>query len=103
MQIGLSVILYFFISISYVVADSDVLCVQKFLKKTAFDPGIIDGKWGSNTEIAINSLFKQVGLAKKGNKITSEQVKEVCEILKGTRSNDILELGQFKIFAVEIK
>ena len=103
MKIVISVILSMLLSISCAFANPEVLCVQEFLKKTAFDPGIVDGKWGDNTEIAINSLFEQVGLTKKGHKITLEQVKDVCEILKGDRSDEILELGQFKIFAVEVK
>jgi hypothetical protein len=103
MKTIISVILFALLSVGCAFANPEILCIQNFLKKTAFDPGIVDGKWGSNTEIAVNSLFEQVGLTKKDHKITSEQVKEVCEILKGSRSSEILELGQFKIYDVEVK
>tara|TARA_Y100000746_G_C15293949_1_gene362791 strand:+ start:223 stop:534 length:312 start_codon:yes stop_codon:yes gene_type:complete len=103
MKICLSVILSTFALLSVATADSDVLCIQKFLKKTAFDPGALDAKWGTKTEEAINLLFQQAGLKKRDQKITAYQTKEVCDILNGDRSGDILEIGKFKIFSVEIK
>tara|TARA_B100001173_G_scaffold281627_1_gene265948 strand:- start:68 stop:391 length:324 start_codon:yes stop_codon:yes gene_type:complete len=92
-----------FVIVSSVHADSDVKCIQEFLKKTAFDPGLVDGKWGKGTGVAINSLFDQVGLNKKGQEVTVEQANEICAVLKSDKYKEILELGQFKIFSIDIK
>ena len=92
-----------FVIVSSLHADSDVICIQEFLKKTAFNPGLVDGKWGRDTGAAINSLFEQAGLNKQGQKVTVDQANEICTVLKSDKYKEILEIGQFKIFSIDIK
>ena len=103
MKVSLLAVIFGFVSLSPALANSDIICVQEFLKKTAFDPGLVDGKWGKGTGVAINSLFDQVGLNKKGQEVTVEQANEICAVLKSDKYKEILELGQFKIFSIDIK
>ena len=35
-------------------ANADVLCVQEFLSKTVFSPGVVDGQWGKKTNFGKN-------------------------------------------------
>ena len=53
--------LFFLQVFSPINAIADVLCVQEFLLKTIFNPGIVDGQWGKKTETAAKDYFNYVG------------------------------------------
>ena len=53
--------LFFLQVFSPINAIADVLCVQEFLSKTIFNPGIVDGQWGKKTETAAKDYFNYVG------------------------------------------
>jgi lipoprotein-anchoring transpeptidase ErfK/SrfK len=48
------------------VSGSSVFRVQLLLDRTQFSPGIIDGKWGKNTEKAVYWLQKREGIPANG-------------------------------------
>jgi len=82
-------------------ANTSVLCLQKFLKKTVFDPGSLDGVWGDKTESSINSLLDQAGMLKPNQKISMLDAEEVCNLLHSSKSDELLESGKFKVFRIE--
>jgi hypothetical protein len=82
-------------------ANTSVLCLQKFLKKTVFDPGSLDGVWGDKTESSINSLLDQAGMLKPNQKISVLDAEEVCNLLHSSKSDELLESGKFKVFRIE--
>ena len=82
-------------------ANTSVLCLQKFLKKTVFDPGSLDGVWGDKTESSINSLLDQAGMLKPNQKISVLDAEVVCNLLHSSKSNELLESGKFKVFRIE--
>ena len=83
-------------------ADTNILCLQKFLKKTVFEPGSLDGVWGDKTESSINSLLDQAGMLKPNQKISELDSKAVCNLLHSSKSHKLLESGKFKVFRIEI-
>lgn len=82
-------------------ANTSVLCLQKFLKKTVFDPGSLDGVWGDKTESSINSLLDQAGMLKPNQKISMLEAEEVCNLLHSSKRDELLESGKFKVFRIE--
>lgn len=82
-------------------ADTSILCLQKFLKKTVFQPGSLDGVWGDKTESSINSLLDQAGMLKPNQKISAPDAKEVCNLLHSSKNDELLESGKFKVFRIE--
>ena len=82
-------------------ADTSVLCLQKFLTKTVFDPGSLDGVWGDKTESSINSLLDQAGMLKPNQKISMLEAEEVCNLLHSSKRDELLESGKFKVFRIE--
>lgn len=82
-------------------ANTSVLCLQKFLKKTVFDPGSLDGVWGDKTESSINSLLDQAGMLKPNQKISMLDAEEVCNLLHSSKRDELLESGKFKVFRIE--
>ncbi len=82
-------------------ADTSILCIQKFLKKTVFEPGLLDGVWGKQTESSINSLLDQAGMLKPNQEISALDAKEVCNLLHSSKSDELLESGKFKVFRIE--
>ena len=82
-------------------ANTSVLCLQKFLKKTVFDPGSLDGVWGDKTESSINSLLDQAGMLKQNQKISMLEAEEVCNLLHSSKRDELLESGKFKVFRIE--
>ena len=82
-------------------ADTSVHCLQKFLTKTVFDPGSLDGVWGDKTESSINSLLDQAGMLKPNQKISVLDAEEVCNLLHSSKSDELLESGKFKVFRIE--
>ena len=83
-------------------ADTNILCLQKFLKKTVFEPGSLDGVWGDKTESSINSLLDQAGMLKPNQKISELDSQAVCNLLHSSKSHKLLESGKFKVFRIEI-
>jgi len=83
-------------------ADTNILCLQKFLKKTVFVPGSLDGVWGDKTENSINSLLDQAGMLKPNQNISAQDAKEVCNLLHSSKRDELLESGKFKVFRIEI-
>ncbi len=82
-------------------ADTSILCLQKFFKKTVFQPGSLDGVWGDKTESSINSLLDQAGMLKPNQKISVLDAEEVCNLLHSSKSDELLESGKFKVFRIE--
>ncbi len=82
-------------------ANTSVLCLQKFLKKTVFDPGSLDGVWGDKTESSINSLLDQAGMLNPNQKISMLDAEEVCNLLHSSKRDELLESGKFKVFRIE--
>ena len=82
-------------------ADTSILCIQKFLKKTVFEPGLLDGVWGKQTESSINSLLDQAGMLKPNQEISALDAKEICNLLHSSKSDELLESGKFKVFRIE--
>jgi len=82
-------------------ADTSIRCIQKFLKKTVFEPGLLDGVWGKQTESSINSLLDQAGMLKPNQEISALDAKEVCNLLHSSKSDELLESGKFKVFRIE--
>ena len=82
-------------------ADTNTLCIQKFLSKTVFNPGPADGLWGKKTKNAINELFSQV---EKFNleKIKKGDAQKICKILESEQNHQLLEIGQFKRYPIDI-
>ena len=82
-------------------ADTNTLCIQKFLSKTVFNPGPADGLWGKKTKNAINELFSQ---ADKFNlkKIKKDDAQKICKILESEQNHQLLEIGQFKRYPIDI-
>ena len=82
-------------------AETNTLCIQKFLSKTVFNPGAVNGLWGRGTKNAINELFSQ---ADKFNlkKIEKADAVEICKILESERNRHLLEIGQFKRYPINI-
>jgi hypothetical protein len=83
-------------------ADTNILCLQKFLKKTVFEPGSLDGVWGDKTESSINSLLDQAGMLKPNQNISELDSQAVCNLLHSSKSHKLLESGKFKVFRIEI-
>jgi hypothetical protein len=82
-------------------ADTSILCIQKFLKKTVFEPGLLDGVWGKQTESSINSLLDQAGMLKPNQKISMLDAEKVCNLLHSSKRDELLESGKFKVFRIE--
>ena len=82
-------------------ANTSVFCLQKFLKKTVFDPGSLDGVWGDKTESSINSLLDQAGMLKPNQKISMLDAEKVCNLLHSSKRDELLESGKFKVFRIE--
>jgi hypothetical protein len=88
-------------SVSAAVSETNVLCIQKFLSKTAFDAGSVDGRWGKKTGTAINNLFDQAGITEPKT-IKKKDAAEVCKILQGSKKKVLLESVNFKIYPILI-
>lgn len=88
-------------SVSTAFSETNILCIQKFLSKTAFDTGSTDGRWGEKTETAINDLFDQVGISEPKT-IKAKDAIEVCKILQGSNNKALLESVSFKVYPVAI-
>jgi len=82
-------------------ADTSILCIQKFLKKTVFEPGPLDGVWGKKTESSINNLLDQAGMLEPNQKISELDANAVCNLLHSNESHKLLESGKFKVFRIE--
>ena len=61
----LTAALFFFQFFSPINATADVLCVQEFLSKTIFNPGVVDGQWGKKTETAVKDYLNYIGQKKR--------------------------------------
>ena len=77
----LAAFLFFFQVIYSINAYADVLCVQEFLSKTVFNPGVVDGQWGRKTGAAVNDYFNYVG-EKVDFSISQKNSKSICNLLK---------------------
>ena len=98
----LSILIFLFIyCASLTHADTNTLCIQKFLSKTVFNPGPADGLWGNKTKKAINQLFSQ---ADEFNvkKIEKDDAEKICKILESEQNLQLLEIGQFKRYPIDI-
>ena len=82
-------------------AEENILCLQKFLAKTVFNPGPSDGVWGKKTETAINQLISQANNFESPY-VKKSDAKNVCKMLQGNQALKLLEIGQFKRFPIEI-
>ena len=82
-------------------AEKNILCIQKFLTKTVFNPGPLDGAWGKKTETAINQLMSQTNNFESQN-IKKSDAKNICKILSGNQGPKLYEIGQFKRFPIVI-
>jgi hypothetical protein len=98
----LSILIFLFICFASLThADTNTLCIQKFLSKTVFNPGPADGLWGNKTKKAINQLFSQ---ADEFNvkKIEKDDAEKICKILESEQNLQLLEIGQFKRYPIDI-
>ena len=98
----LSILIFLFICFASLThADTNTLCIQKFLSKTVFNPGPADGLWGNKTKKAINQLFSQ---ADEFNvkKIEKDDAEKICKILESEQNLKLLEIGQFKRYPIDI-
>ena len=98
----LSILIFSFICFASLThADTNTLCIQKFLSKTVFNPGPADGLWGNKTKKAINQLFSQ---ADEFNvkKIEKDDAEKICKILESEQNLQLLEIGQFKRYPIDI-
>jgi hypothetical protein len=98
----LSILIFSFICFASLThADTNTLCIQKFLSKTVFNPGPADGLWGNKTKKAINQLFSQ---ADEFNvkKIEKDDAEKICKILESEQNLKLLEIGQFKRYPIDI-
>lgn len=98
----LSILIFSFICFASLIhADTNTLCIQKFLSKTVFNPGPADGLWGNKTKKAINQLFSQ---ADEFNvkKIEKDDAEKICKILESEQNLQLLEIGQFKRYPIDI-
>ena len=102
-EIKLKIILFAILMVfgTQIQAEENILCIQKFLAKTVFNPGPSDGVWGKKTETAINQLISQANNFKPQN-IKKSDAEEVCKTLQGTQASKLLEIGQFKRFPIQI-
>ena len=82
-------------------AEENVLCIQKFLTKTVFNPGPSDGAWGKKTETAINQLMSQANGFESQN-IEKSDAENICKTLSGNQGSKLHEIGQFKRFPIMI-
>ena len=82
-------------------AEKNVLCIQKFLTKTVFNPGPSDGAWGKKTETAINQLMSQANNFESQN-IKKSDAEKICKTLSGNQGSKLHEIGQFKRFPIMI-
>jgi len=82
-------------------AEENVLCIQKFLTKTVFNPGPSDGAWGKKTETAINQLMSQANNFEPQN-IKKSDAENICKTLSGNQGSKLNEIGQFKRFPIVI-
>ena len=82
-------------------AEKNVLCIQKFLTKTVFNPGPSDGAWGKKTETAINQLMSQANNFESQN-IKKSDAEKICKTLSGNQGSKLHEIGQFKRFPIAI-
>jgi len=91
----------FFLFAPLAQAEINTLCIQKFLSKTVFNPGVVNGLWGRGTKNAINELFNQTD---KFNlkKIEKADAVEICKILESDRNRHLIEIGQFKRYPIDI-
>lgn len=98
----LSILIFLFICFASLThADTNTLCIQKFLSKTVFNPGPADGLWGNKTKKAINQLFSQAdGFNVK--KIEKDDAEKICKILESEQNLQLLEIGQFKRYPIDI-
>jgi hypothetical protein len=98
----LSILIFSFICFASLThADTNTLCIQKFLSKTVFNPGPADGLWGNKTKKAINQLFSQ---ADEFNvkKIEKDDAEKICKVLESEQNLKLLEIGQFKRYPIDI-
>ena len=98
----LSILIFLFICFASLThADTNTLCIQKFLSKTVFNPGPADGLWGNKTKKAINQLFSQ---ADEFNvkKIEKDDAEKICKVLESEQNLKLLEIGQFKRYPIDI-
>ena len=100
MRFGILIFALFFFA-SSTQAETNTLCIQEFLSRTIFDPGPKDGLWGKKTKNAINELFSQ---AEKFNleKIKKGDAQKICKILESEQNHQLLEIGQFKRYPIDI-
>ena len=98
----LSILIFLFICFASLThADTNTICIQKFLSKNVFNPGPADGLWGNKTKKAINQLFSQ---ADEFNvkKIEKDDAEKICKILESEQNLKLLEIGQFKRYPIDI-
>lgn len=72
-----------FLPLSGGVAGPSVLRVQVLLERALFSPGVIDGRWGKNTEKAVYWLQKREGLPATG-RVDSATFARLEELAGGT-------------------
>ena len=76
----LTAILFFLQVFSSLNAYASVLCVQEFLSKTIFNPGVVDGQWGKKTETAAKDYLNYIGqkvdfsIGQKNSKVICDQL-----------------------------
>ena len=102
-KIKLKIILFAILMVfgTQVQAEKNVLCIQKFLTKTVFNPGPSDGAWGKKTETAINQLMSQANNFESQN-IKKSDSEKICKTLSGNQGSKLHEIGQFKRFPITI-
>jgi hypothetical protein len=102
-KIKLKIILFAIIMVfsTQIQAEENVLCIQKFLTKTVFNPGPSDGAWGKKTETAINQLMSQANGFESQN-IEKSDAENICKTLSGNQGSKLHEIGQFKRFPIMI-
>jgi hypothetical protein len=61
--------------------NASVKCVQNFLSKTVFDPGPVDGAWGTKTAIALSD-FANYHKVELSNEINRKNVNALCDEIR---------------------
>lgn len=82
----LTALLFFLQVITPINSYADVFCVQEFLSKTVFNPGVVDGQWGKKTETATKDYLNYIG-QKVDFSISKKNSKSICNQLKSINSS----------------
>ena len=82
-------------------AQADVRCIQAYLAETAFDPGPVDGLWGSRTAAALEGFVAQTGVEIEGG-VERANSGAVCEVFTADEDGSLQVLGKYRSYPVAI-